>query len=487
MSKPVPSVEWIVVESDGEWERLPSLTPPPVRPNNHRLDWQRYLWPIGILLLVSAGGWWGYSSQTTLPLPTAPGPVTPKAVFDSIPSVHQSLVDTVVGDQTNTDWRRQFHQDEQNSAAGQPRPPIDQVGIKISKIEYLKDWAIVSLVMSEKRGASAYRQTRFYHWTKEGWLHTTPDAALWGPVRQLETASLAFHFRQNDAQTVATVAPQIEALYTSLRYNFGLPIAYGLAKRVINVSMTQQLGLVSPPSHLVEELSVPSPAIYPVPLELTDAQILAQSLVLPLLDDVLTQAIKRHAIRSPWPPLLNGLRLWQVWDLNLPSLGHWQREVVKWLYVNRSASRTVDREMLPGHYPAFCTAHQQWLPNLHIDLLCREQERQLSVFSARRPQAALIQLDLLTLVKAPGEQREQTGSSEFASPGQTIALATVIEYAVATYGRARLPALVAGLGQHKSWNTLLPAVYGVSPTAFEAGWQAYLVAHHGVALATFEK
>jgi hypothetical protein len=59
-------------------------------------------------------------------------------------------------------------------------------------------------------------------------------------------------------------------------------------------------------------------------------------------------------------------------------------------------------------------------------------------------------------------------------PDQTIALATLSEYAVATYGRERLPVLVASLGQQNSWETLLPAVFGVSVAEFEAGWQAYL-------------
>lgn len=59
-------------------------------------------------------------------------------------------------------------------------------------------------------------------------------------------------------------------------------------------------------------------------------------------------------------------------------------------------------------------------------------------------------------------------------------MATLIEYAVAAYGRERLPVLLAGLGQYESWETLLPAIYGVTPGAFETGWQAYLAAHYGV-------
>jgi hypothetical protein len=65
-------------------------------------------------------------------------------------------------------------------------------------------------------------------------------------------------------------------------------------------------------------------------------------------------------------------------------------------------------------------------------------------------------------------------------PAQTVALAMLVEYAAATYGRERLPALVTGLGQYESWETLIPAVFDVSTAEFEAGWQAYLAAKYGV-------
>jgi hypothetical protein len=61
-----------------------------------------------------------------------------------------------------------------------------------------------------------------------------------------------------------------------------------------------------------------------------------------------------------------------------------------------------------------------------------------------------------------------------------MARATLVGYAVATYGRERRPPARPGLGQYESWNTLIPAVFGVSASEFEAGWQAYLVAHYGM-------
>ncbi|MEZ4681477.1 MAG: hypothetical protein R2932_45420 [Caldilineaceae bacterium] len=65
-------------------------------------------------------------------------------------------------------------------------------------------------------------------------------------------------------------------------------------------------------------------------------------------------------------------------------------------------------------------------------------------------------------------------------PSQAVALATLFEYAVATHGRTLLPKLIAGLGQHDTWETLIPAIYGISAVEFEAGWQAYLAARYSV-------
>lgn len=67
-------------------------------------------------------------------------------------------------------------------------------------------------------------------------------------------------------------------------------------------------------------------------------------------------------------------------------------------------------------------------------------------------------------------------------PGQTVVLATLVEYAVHTYGRESLPGLLAALGDADRWETLIPVVFGVSATAFEADWQSYLAGQYGVPL-----
>lgn len=120
----------------------------------------------------------------------------------------------------------------------------------------------------------------------------------------------------------------------------------------------------------------------------------------------------------------------------------------------------------------------QWLfvnPWFTRSLQCNDREQTSWYFSWWFDRDALTQL---TQLAAPGSPDIYLDSmNKLTHPGQTVALATLFEYVVATYGRERLPALLLGLSQHSTWETLIPAVFGVSQTEFEAGWQAYLAVH----------
>ncbi|HMN28184.1 MAG TPA: hypothetical protein PKE45_08520 [Caldilineaceae bacterium] len=338
--------------------------------------------------------------------------------------------------------------------------------------------------------APARQEIRFYRRTDAGWLRTEPDAALWGAERGLETPYFIYYFRQNDAQAIVAVAPQIDALYTTLRRNFGLPVSpaglpgsFADDKLVIEVSVSQSPGTIRfQPHHYAERFVWPdrwvvaSPAVYLAPVELTDADLLMQSLALPLLTDGLRQASQRYAIGAAWQPLLEGLSLWQEWELNLP-LSAWHDEVVRWQYTEWPPTRPGQRVVLPEHYSDLCARTKLWLSSpleMNLPLVCAAQRweyQYLAPWSVTDPLTRLDQLAASDSFVRPSPRQ----------PGETVALATLIEYAVATYGRERLPALVVSLGQYDRWETLIPAVYGVSAAEFEAGWQAYLAAHYGVA------
>jgi hypothetical protein len=121
------------------------------------------------------------------------------------------------------DWWRQFEQAYSPWPPGyQPIDPSAYVDVTVQTVEFAGDGAVARVILNAHQG-QAYRQTWFYRHTPVGWLRTERDAALWGPERSLETPDFVYQFRQNDAPVVVAVAPQIEALYTILRRNVGLP------------------------------------------------------------------------------------------------------------------------------------------------------------------------------------------------------------------------------------------------------------------------
>jgi hypothetical protein len=61
-----------------------------------------------------------------------------------------------------------------------------------------------------------------------------------------------------------------------------------------------------------------------------------------------------------------------------------------------------------------------------------------------------------------------------ASTLRTEAAWTLVSYAMDSYGFSALPSLIEAMGEHNTWEGLIPAVFGVSAEEFEQGWQAYL-------------
>jgi hypothetical protein len=137
--------------------------------------------------------------------------------------------------------------------------------------------------------------------------------------------------------------------------------------------------------------------------------------------------------------------------------------------------------VLPDHYLTLCAAHKLWLPSpmqIHIPIGCTELDGAAWYPRSFYSGDQLTHLAQLAVPVPLNSLDPEDMTNLIHHPGQAVALATLVEYAVATYGHERLPALVAGMGQYNSWETLIPAVFGVSTAEFEAGWQVYLKAHY---------
>jgi hypothetical protein len=233
------------------------------------------------------------------------------------------------------------------------------------------------------------------------------------------------------------------------------------------------------------------------PATVSDAGLLAQAVVLALSNDFALPFLRRdgapaalHA-RAPrfWYPLIQGARLWQVWAQDLP-LAAWRVPVVRWIAGYRLYG---DDDLVPAFLADLCDAHRMWLKypqTIGIPLLCTTPALEATALLVAGPwstdRQALAQL--VPLMPNPdahegmGNVMSPTGS--LPHPGLAVTLATVVEYAAATYGPDTIPLLLESLPDHDGWETLVPAVFGVPADVFEAGWRAYLAAEYGVGAET---
>ncbi|MCB0187746.1 MAG: hypothetical protein KDE31_25940, partial [Caldilineaceae bacterium] len=314
MRKVTPKLEWQFIENDEEWERQQALLTPIAAP---RTGYRRYVQTYAgnltvLLLLLAVGGAWWY-------------------VYQSGKAAKLSATGAIASS-------------AQYAAATDPANATDGANANQSR----------SAMQLLTQGSTA------------------------GPNEQsLTTPHFIYHFGQQDEAVVRAVAPLMDTLYTILWHNLGLPIHPMPTKLVIDVALEQLPGQAvpafapvtvplstrylmpgDPPTepNVTASVTVPSPARYLAPVALSEVDLLAQSIALPLVAYGLAQAREQHQIGPAWQPLLDGLYLWQVWDLDLP-LATWRETVVKWQYGDLLSTRPGDALPLPQHYGELCTAH----------------------------------------------------------------------------------------------------------------------------------
>ncbi|MEZ4867517.1 MAG: hypothetical protein R3C14_39690 [Caldilineaceae bacterium] len=494
IKKQTNHLEWQIAEDEDEWAVLAMESGEDETPARKRLFTKPFLCNICLILLLVSGasGWQWYAARAKAQADLAAR--VGVEVRATLQDKHE-LVAALTDGQTPLEWKRYFSQESEFLSAAHESSALGLDGDGLLRnVDLQGEQAMTTLILTAQEGRSAYRQTRFYRRRETGgWVRTAPVAALWGQKQQLETPYFIFHFQEQDGKAVAAAAPHIDALYASMRRNLGLgaPLPAGTLpphsapKLAIEVNVLRIPGADSFRLHLADRFSVPSPALYLAPVGLTDAEILEQSLVFPLFDYLLEEMLVRRSVEPAWEPLLGGLRLWQLWTLDLP-LAPWRKEVVQWVYADFLLKRQGEPIQLPAHYAALCAAHRLWMPqpeNIQIPLLCDSAEASkyyLNWWSSRKPPIQLAQL--AAPAAGPGGYYLTNQSDQMRHPGQAVALSTVIEYIVATYGHDALPALLGSIGRYNSWDTLVPAVFGVSVADFEQGWQSYLKKHYGVTL-----
>jgi hypothetical protein len=294
-------------------------------------------------------------------------------------------------------------------------------------VEVRGDTALVEVVVVQTQALwlpAPYRQTWIYRETEAGWLRTYFAAAFWPPEQPLHVGRFTFVYGRRDDAAVAAVAAQIEPLDAALRDELGLPTT----QEPLTIRMVTAHPPPADPMLLAllsrnGTLYAPSPSLLPLPVQVTEEEALRQ-LVAGLLTVYSLQEALAQSHVCQWQPLVNALQHWLLWEHSeLPS------------------ARRYDIER---NFQTWQAAHPR---------------PELAWFG---PSSAACSTSLL-------HSKEGAG---LADAGASI---SIVDYAVAVYGHERLPSLIDGMGRTETWEYLIPAVYGVSATEFEAGWQAYLV------------
>ena len=429
MRKRKPILDWQVGGRE-DWDALEPLEvtfeePAAVLPRAVKRRWylRRLLRVLGAIALVVALAlayrfWRDYQENVTRVRREIQGTIDLEAW--AWEQGDETLFETLIDEQAPDGWIHRFRRVQEWTrrwAGDAAQVPV----VEIRNVELNGDLALVEVLVAQPGAPWAttpYRETRFYRRVEGRWLRTAPDASFWGPQRTVETEHFRFLFQQRDAEAVAGALAEVEELYAALRRDVGLGPPDADEKLTIEVV---------PRSNVVywrfsdDRLTVPSPALAPVPVHLSPAARLMQSIAYPLAGRVVGEARQRTQIKFGWWPVVNGLHLWLSWEGSpLPSA---------WRY--------------------------------YVEGLLRER--------LSKP-APLRLADLMTW----GVDRWDWQGQWM----QIMAAEALVDYAVTTYGRDRLPALVQGLSQYGAWEALIPAVFGVSAEEFEAGWQAHLAARY---------
>lgn len=259
-------------------------------------------------------------------------------------------------------------------------------------------------------------QYRFYRKHDGQWLQTFPPASFWGAELVLETAHLRLVYHEVDATVVEAIAPRLESTY---------------------LYMARLVGADPLPEEKKTKIYF-SPHLYP------DLRVSAHHITVPsyLLSFRAVGTTAEDGLLFTTSQLLATLTVGQVqgsYKAAYPLMnGFMVSSLHEWLVENATGTRS------PGQQQAehFLQSHLQ---------------RHFTVGLERKtqPMHLLPQPDTWLAMGLAGKY--------------------LIDYALETYGSDALPVLVRNLASHNSWNTLVPATFGVTQQTFEAGWNQYML------------
>lgn len=311
---------------------------------------------------------------------------------------------------------------------------LHEAGVGLVRVEPLGELTLAEVsgqrTVQGWHQVSPYRETRFYRETATGWRQTTPERAFWGPLIRRETAHLRFEYFTRDAESIATLMAEIDALYTGMHTRLGLPLPSTVHKLTIEILPSRLTGR----GLYRDRLQVSSPLMAQIPIQFSATTFLTHQIVSGLLTSVISSTATGEAIGVPpqdsfafrWRTMRRGLRSW----LQTALIGQ------AWPWDQQAA-----------------------------ELFLRTQQAHFPV--------TLDNITWGTEVALTDEERLMW---------QDAAAESVVAYVVAVYGEDRLPELLRGFYRYNDWRDLVAGTFGISPEAFEAGWNRYLAKQAGLPL-----
>jgi hypothetical protein len=306
---------------------------------------------------------------------------------------------------------------------GQTAPHIQEA---VQAVTFKDDKAMAAVVVTHRlpNGHAVTRpETHFYLLTAKGWQRTRPQAEFWGPAETLDTASLHFVFGSTDRVVVEQTAAGAEALYATLRQATGEDLAAG---GLLNVELVPD-ELLNNEQADAGHIRLASPAFTDrgVALPRGDIFVLLQ-LRHALARRLLEGALQKSAPRAQWSTVVEAFGSW----LQLSSAG---------------------QPSLPSELAA--------LPRLGG-----------GTAGVLRPEDLLDREGRYAAAEQSGAY--QTYEAVYTQGQRWAAAVQMIDFLASKYGIDVLPRLLRGFSQYDDWETLAPAVLGVSAEELEAAWRA---------------